>query len=205
LINGAGAGLLGAASIPPLTGSTVGLVIALALAVAIVATFVPAIRAARQSTVAALEDAARPPRRRAWVIRLSAHLPATLLVGARLAVRRPRRLVLSVFSVAVTASGLVAVLILHASSAGWSLGPRVTQATTIVSVMLAVLAAVNAVFIAWTTVIEARHHVMIDLGYLGELRDVALYVNDRQINRVGYSEEAAERTSYVVRVTSAAS
>lgn len=157
LINGAGAGLLGAPSIPPLTGSTVGLVIALALAVAIVATFVPAIRAARQSTAAALEDAARPPRRRAWVIRLSAHLPATLLVGVRLAVRRPRRLVLSVFSVAVTASGLVAVLILHASSAGWSLGPRVTQATTIVSVMLAVLAAVNAVFIAWTTVIEARH------------------------------------------------
>jgi ABC-type lipoprotein release transport system permease subunit len=157
LINGTGAGLLGATSIPPLTGSTVGLVIALALAVAIVATFVPAIRAAHQSTVAALEDAARPPRRRAWVIRLSAHLPATLLVGVRLAVRRPRRLVLSVFSVAVTASGLVAVLILHASSAGWSLGPRVTQATTIVSVMLAVLAAVNAVFIAWTTVIEARH------------------------------------------------
>lgn len=157
LINGAGAGLLGAPSTPPLTGSTVGLVIALALAVAIVATFVPAIRAARQSTVAALEDAARPPRCRAWVIRLSAHLPATLLVGARLAVRRPRRLVLSVFSVAVTASGLAAVLILHASSAGWSLGPRVTQATTIVSVMLAVLAAVNAVFIAWTTVIEARH------------------------------------------------
>jgi len=50
-----------------------------------------------------------------------------------------------------------------------------------------------------------KDHVMIDLGYLGELRDVALYVNDRQINRVGYSEEAAERTSYVVRVTSAAS
>ena len=50
-----------------------------------------------------------------------------------------------------------------------------------------------------------KDHVMIDLGHLGELRDVALYVNDRQINRVGYSEEAAKRTSYVVRVTSAAS
>jgi hypothetical protein len=50
-----------------------------------------------------------------------------------------------------------------------------------------------------------KDHVMIDLGYLGELRDVALYANDRQINRVGYSQEAAERTSYVVRVTSAAS
>jgi len=55
-------------------------------------------------------------------------------------------------------------------------------------------------------VLQAKKgHVMIDLGHLGELRDVALYVNDRQINRVGYSEEAAERTSYVVRVTSAAS
>jgi hypothetical protein len=49
-----------------------------------------------------------------------------------------------------------------------------------------------------------KDHVMTDLGHLGELLDVALYVNDRQINRVGYSEEAAERTSYVVRVTSAA-
>jgi hypothetical protein len=40
-----------------------------------------------------------------------------------------------------------------------------------------------------------KDHVMIDLGHLGELRDVALYVTDRQINRVGYSQEAAERTS----------
>jgi hypothetical protein len=50
-----------------------------------------------------------------------------------------------------------------------------------------------------------KDHVMIDFGYLGELRDVALYVNEGQTNRVGYSEEAAERTPYVVRVTSAAS
>jgi putative ABC transport system permease protein len=38
------------------------------------------------------------------------------------------------------------------TASSWSLGPRVTQA-----VMLVVLAAVNAVFIAWTTVLEARH------------------------------------------------
>jgi ABC-type antimicrobial peptide transport system permease subunit len=157
LINGAGAGLLGSPGAPPLSGSTVAAVIALALAVAIVATFVPAIRAARQSTVAALDDSARPPRRRAAVVRISAHLPAPLLLGARLAIRRPRRLVLAVFSVAVTASGLVAVLVLHASQAGWSLGPRVAEATTIVSVVLVVLAAVNVIFIAWTTVLEARH------------------------------------------------
>jgi hypothetical protein len=91
------------------------------------------------------------------VIALSAHLPATLLLGVRIAVRRPRRLLLSVFSVAVTTSGLVAVLILHATSATWSLGSQVAQATTIVSVMLIVLAAVNAIFIAWTTSLEARH------------------------------------------------
>ncbi len=61
------------------------------------------------------------------------------------------------FSVAVTTSGLVAVLIVHARSAAWSLGAQVAQATTIISVMLIVLAAVNAVFIAWTTALEARH------------------------------------------------
>ena len=157
LVDKPGAGLLGAPSAPSLTGTTVALVVAVALAVAIVATFVPAIRAARQSTVAALEDSARPPRRSAAVINLSAHLPAPLLLGARLVVRRPRRLLLSVFSVAVTTSGLVAVLIIHARSATWSLGPQVIQATTIISVMLIVLAAVNAVFIAWTTALEARH------------------------------------------------
>jgi putative ABC transport system permease protein len=90
------------------------------------------------------------------VISLSTYLPATLLLGVRAAVRRPRRLLLSVFSVAVTTSGLVAVLILHATSAAWSLGPQVARATAIVSVMLIVLAAVNAVFIAWTTALEAR-------------------------------------------------
>jgi hypothetical protein len=91
------------------------------------------------------------------VIRLSAHLPAPLLLGARLAVPRPRRLLLSVFSVAVAATGLVAALVLHATEAGSFLGPRVAQATTIVSVILIVLAAVNAVFTAWATVLDARH------------------------------------------------
>jgi len=159
LIDGPGAGLLGAPSAPSLSGTTVVLVVALALAVAILSTFVPAIRAARQSTVAALEDSARPPRRSAAVIRLSAHLPAPLLLGVRLAVRRPRRLLLSVFSFAVTVSGLVAVLILHAQTSKelGSLGPQVTEASTIISVMLVVLAAVNAVFIAWTTALETRH------------------------------------------------
>lgn len=156
LVDGLGAGLLGAPSAPSLGVSTVGLVVALALGVAIAATFVPALRAARQSTVAALEDATRAPRRRAWVIALSARLPVSLLLGARLAVRRPQRLLLSVVSVAILASGLVAVLVLNATAGSLSPGPRVAQATIIISVMLVVLAAINAVFIAWTSTLETR-------------------------------------------------
>ncbi|HEY5050042.1 MAG TPA: FtsX-like permease family protein, partial [Acidothermaceae bacterium] len=157
LIDAPGAGLIGSPNAPSLTAPTVGLVVALAVGIAILATFVPAIRAARQSTVAALNDSARPPRRRAWVVGSSAHLPAPLLLGVRLAARRPRRLVLSIFSVAVTTSGLVTVLIIHATASNWSLGPQVMRVTTILSVMLIALAAVNAIFIAWTTALDARH------------------------------------------------
>ena len=161
LIDSPGAGLLSAPIPPSVTGTTVALVVALALGVAIVATFVPAIRAAGQSTVAALEDSARPPRRMAAIIGFSASLPPALLLGTRLAGRRPRRLVLSVFSVAVAASGLVAVLILHATLAGRplgpQLGPQVSQATTLISVMMIILALVNAFFIAWTTALDTRH------------------------------------------------
>jgi ABC-type antimicrobial peptide transport system permease subunit len=157
LIDGPGAGLIGAPNAPSLTGSTAGLAGALALGVAILATFVPAMRAARQSTVAALNNSARPPRRRAWVIRTSSRLPAPLLLGLRLAARRPPRLILSIFSVAVTTSGLVTVLIIHAAASNWSLGPQVMRVGTIISVMLIALAAVNTIFIAWTTVLDARH------------------------------------------------
>lgn len=161
LIDSPGAGLLSAPAVPSITGTMVALVVALALGVAVVATFVPAIRSAGQSTVAALEDSARPPRRVGAIIGLSASLPPALLLGVRLAGRRPRRLLLSVFSVAVAASGLVAVLILHATLAGRllgpQLGPQVTQATTIISVMMVILAAVNAFFIAWTTALETGH------------------------------------------------
>jgi len=161
LIDSPGAGLLSAPSAPSITGSTVVSVTALALGVAVVATFGPAIRAAGQSTVAALGDSARPPRRTAAIIRFSANLPPALLLGARLVGRRPRRLVLSFFSVAVASSGLVAVLILHATTAGRPLGPQVGQATTVISVMLVILATVNAVFIAWTTALETRYPVAI--------------------------------------------
>ena len=99
LLTDPGAGLLGSAGAPSLTLSTVGQVTAVALGVAVIATFVPAVRAARTSTVHALADAARPPRRTPWLIAISARLPVPLLLGLRVAARRPRRVVLSAVSI----------------------------------------------------------------------------------------------------------
>ena len=79
------------------------------------------------------------------MISLSGGLPAPLLLGVRLLARRPRRLLLTVFSMAITAAGLVLVMIFRAAKSGWSLSPGVTQATTVISVMLILLAGVNAV------------------------------------------------------------
>ena len=165
LLTGPGAGLVGAPDAPTLGASAIGLVAAMALGVAVAATFVPAVRAARKSTVGALYDVARAPRRRAWVVAISARLPVSLLLGARLAARRPRRLVLSALSVAITASGIVAVLIVHetANSQQGFFAPndpqslRLDEVTSVISLMLIVLAVVNAIFIAWAMTLDARH------------------------------------------------
>ena len=166
LLASPGAGLVGAAGTPPVGLSTVGLVVALALGVAVVATFVPAVRAARMSTVAALADVVPPPKRRGWLIALSARLPVPLLLGVRLMARRPRRAVLSVASIAITATGIVAVEVVHASL-DQGLGAssvldnpqnnRLSQVMLVLSVALVLLAAVNAILIMWATVLDARH------------------------------------------------
>jgi ABC-type lipoprotein release transport system permease subunit len=162
LVTAPGADLLGSATAPPVTMSTIGLVAAVALAVAVVATVIPAIRAARTSTVAALADAARPPRRRPWLIAISARLPVPFLLGLRLAARRPRRTLLSGASVAVAVSGIVAVLYARVSlerfPGGYSgLDTELDQVLLVVTVALIVLAAVNAILIAWATVLDTRH------------------------------------------------
>ena len=166
LVDGPGTSLLGAADVPVVTAATVGLVVAVAVAVAVLATLVPAIRAARTSTVRLLLDAARAPRRKAWMISPARHFPVALLIGARLAARRPRRLLLNIFGVAATASGIVTVLIVHSTAIdnqeGFLLAPgnpvsaRLNEVTMVLSVMLVVLASVNAVFVAWATVLDSR-------------------------------------------------
>ena len=176
LLTNPGAGLLGAAGTPQLTLPVIALVVGVALAVATLASYVPALRAARTSTVDALADAARPPRRHARLTAYSTRLPVPLLLAARLAARRPRRVLLGSLSIAVTVSGIVAVLFAHATLAiSQSAGAAVTtnpgladvgfisqtarenQVLVTITVMLIVLAAVNVTFITWATVQDSRH------------------------------------------------
>jgi len=176
LLTSPGAGLLGAAGAPQLTATSAGLVIAAALGAVIAATFFPALRAARTSTVSALADAPRRPSRRALIIGYSARLPVPLLLASRLAARRPRRTILAVLSITVTVSGVVAVLFAHASETSSQFGPpagnanlgrsdigfssasaQVDQVLLVVTIMLAALAVVNALLITQATVQDSRH------------------------------------------------
>ena len=180
---GSQTGLLGSSGSPSLTSSSVELVVGLALAVAIVATLIPAIRASRLSTVRALADAARSPRRREKLIALSARLPVPLLLGIRLAARRPRRTILSAANIAITVTTVVAVVTVHAqqiafSAAGFSSidNPRidrVNHALLVVSVVLVLLAAINALFITWSTAIDSRHQLAIARALGGTPRQIS--------------------------------
>ncbi len=162
-----GAALVGTPGAPAFSVSIVGLAVAMALVVALASTLVPAIRAARTSTVSALADTARPPRRHGTLIRLSRRMPVPLLLGMRLIARRPRRALLSAASVAVTASGIVAVLAFHTTvhlrAASLSNGlndpviDRDEQMLTVLTVVLVALTVLNAICAAWTTVLDARH------------------------------------------------
>lgn len=167
LLTDPGAGLLGGAAAPSLTMPIAGLAAGVALAVAVVATLFPAVRAARTSTVRALAASARAPRRAGWLIAISARLPVPLLLGLRIAARRPRRAVLAVVSSAITVSGVVAVLAAHAQLNAQKRptstmfdqlrNDRLNDVLLVITLMLVALAAVNAVFIAWATVLDSRH------------------------------------------------
>lgn len=168
LLTSPGASLVGAAGAPALTLATVLLVAAVALTVSTASTLVPALRAARISTVRLLAGTLRPPRRQGWLVKLSSGLPVPLLLGLRLLARRPRRTVLSAASFSVTAAAITAVLTYHAAVHRTALraGPyagaadpgqaRTGQVLLAVTVIMVVLAAASAVFTTWATGLDAR-------------------------------------------------
>jgi putative ABC transport system permease protein len=165
-ITSPGAGLVGTPGAPSVTPSIVGEVAAVALVVALAATLVPAVRAGRTSTVSALADQARRPRRHGTLIRLSRRLPVPLLLGMRLVARRPRRAALSAASIAVTVTGIVAVLAFHATARearfGGSNGlvspvvQRDEQMLAVLTVVLIALSVLNAICATWATVLDTR-------------------------------------------------
>jgi hypothetical protein len=170
------ADLIGTPGAPPLTLVTVVVAFGVALAVAFASTLVPAIRAARMSTVSALADAPRPPKRRDWLIRLSRKLPVPALFGLRLVARRPRRAIFSAASVAVAVMGLIAALAIHAAvdnkfahfgRSGVLVNPdvpRAEQVLTAITISLITLAALTAIFAALATVLDARRASAVTLA-----------------------------------------
>jgi ABC-type antimicrobial peptide transport system permease subunit len=170
LVTKPGAALIGSAGAPSFSPVTDVDVIALALVVALAATLVPSVRAARSSTVDALNDVARAPKRRGALIGISGWLPIPALFGLRLVARRPRRALLSAANVAVTVTGIVTVLAFHAFADGRLAGAsaltagglsnpvinRDEQMLTVITIMLVALAVLNAIFTTWATVLDAR-------------------------------------------------
>jgi putative ABC transport system permease protein len=162
-----GNGLLGSPPTPPLTLTSAAEVLIVAIMVAACATIVPAIRGARTSTVRALNDPAHPPRRRPALIALSSRLPVPLLLAVRLVARRIRRSLLTAASMTIAVAMVVAALTLEhkvqltnqqrvAAVGGATVADRVTHLVFLLSAILVVLAAINAVFTTWATVIDAQ-------------------------------------------------
>ena len=162
-----GNGLLGSPPTPPLTLTSAAEVLIVAIVVAACATIVPAIRGARTSTIRALNDPAHPPRRRPALIALSARLPVPLLLAVRLVARRIRRSLLTAASMTIAVAMVVAALTLEhkvqltnqqqvAAVGGATVADRVTHLVFLLSAILIVLAAINAIFTTWATVIDAQ-------------------------------------------------
>jgi putative ABC transport system permease protein len=176
LVSNPEADLVGTPGAPPLTLAMVVVALGVALAVALASTLVPAIRAARMSTVSALADTPRLPRRRDSLIRLSRKLPVPALFGLRLVARRPRRAIFSAASIAVAVMGLVAALAIHAAvdrkfSHFGRLGglvdpdvPRAEQVLTAITISLVALAALTVIFAALATVLDARRASAVTLA-----------------------------------------
>jgi len=162
LLTSTGAGLVGTPGAPSISVPTVVIIAVIALTVAVISSLVPAIRAARTSTVSALADAPRVPPRRPMLIAVSARLPVPLLLALRQLSRRPRRALLNAISIAVTVTGIVAILASHAHIPIANLTisnlkvDRFNELTAMITVMLIILAAVNTTFIAWATAADGR-------------------------------------------------
>jgi putative ABC transport system permease protein len=182
------AGLLGETGSVPFGAATMAGVGLVAIGVAALATLLPALRASRTSTVAALRSTARAPRRVGWAMQLSARLPVSLLLGTRLAARRPRRALLAAGSAGISVAGIVTALAANGQlrTSGLSNAPdprseRLGHVLLVIVVMLVAEAAVNAVFSTWATVLDARHTTALARAFGATARQVAVGLSAAQV------------------------
>ena len=93
-------------------------------------------------------------------------MPTPALLGLRLASRRPRRALLTTLSISVAVCGSVAALYAQVqldadhAAAGAPVDPHATQlhlVMTAVVVLLAIMSAVNLVFVTRANAVDARH------------------------------------------------
>jgi putative ABC transport system permease protein len=159
-------GVLGTAATVMPSAATAGLVLGTAIILVALPTVVPTVRAVRASTVRSLADPVRPPHRSGLALWLSARLPVPLLLGIRLAARRPGRSILSAAGLSVTVAAVVVALWMQAGISGDpaqiadTLGEhaitydklRLVTYTFIGALIM--LALVNAVLVAWTTALD---------------------------------------------------
>ncbi|WP_214110994.1 FtsX-like permease family protein [Acrocarpospora catenulata] len=155
-----------------LGGATVATATVLAVAVAVLSTLRPTLRAIRTATVTALTATAHQPRHRPWLTALSSLLPTPLLLGLRLTARQPGRAVLQACSTATTVIAIIALLTLYAQpERGYGLdgssalpnlrGEHDRRLMLAVTILLIALAVVNTITLTWTTAIEARANMAI--------------------------------------------
>ncbi|SCF69002.1 ABC transporter permease [Streptomyces sp. Ncost-T10-10d] len=160
-----GARLLDMAFAAPSAG-TVTAVAVTALAISAGATIGPAWRAARTTTAHGLADPARAPGQYSALGRHAAWLPIPLMLGLRLAARRPRRALLTAAGTFTVTTGLFAALTFQAQppfrlDLGASTLPDPSDVLTNhivqgVIVALNVLAVVSAAATAWNAALDAR-------------------------------------------------
>jgi ABC-type lipoprotein release transport system permease subunit len=146
------AGLLGSAGRTSVTPRDGAAVVGVVLGIVVAAVLLPAWRAVRTSTVRALADAGRKPRRNRVLIAASSRLPTSALLGVRLAARRPRRALLTMCSLTVAGCGGVGVLYAQASLGG-DRGPAGGPADPNAAVLHTVLVALTVLLVAMVAVI----------------------------------------------------
>ncbi|GAB7037919.1 MULTISPECIES: ABC transporter permease [Catenuloplanes] len=159
-------GLIGSVGTTPPPARLVLTVLIVAVTVALVATLGQVLRAAATDAVRALTDAATPPGRRPWRLRLSRRLPTPLLIGVRLHARRPGRARLVTANTLITTIALAAVLshMVQAPELDDIGGmiiedPAHTRLDGALSLLLGLacaLALLNTVVNTWTTALDVR-------------------------------------------------